>query len=68
MTHTLRRSRVLFMAGPIALSIGLFAGPAAASGLTVMLPCGCPVNQQPVGVAPNTPAAENPSGVAIFAR
>jgi hypothetical protein len=57
------------MTGLIALSIGAFAGPVAASGLTVILPCGCTlVSQQPVGVAPTTPAAENPSGVAIFAQ
>ena len=69
MAHTLRRFRVLFMTGLIALSIGAFAGPAAASGLTVVLPCGCTVlSNQSVGVAPNTPAAENPSGVATFTR
>jgi len=54
--------------GLIALSIGAFAGPAAVSGVRVSLPGGCPVNQQPTGVAPKTPAAENPSGVAIFAQ
>jgi hypothetical protein len=69
MARTLRRFRVLFMTGLIALSIGAFAGPTAASGLTVVLPCGCTVvNEQPVGAAPNTPAAGNPSGVAIFAQ
>ena len=69
MAHILRRFRVLFMTGLIALSIGAFAGPAAASGLTVILPCGCTaISQQPVGVAPNTPAAENPSDVATFAQ
>ena len=68
MAQTLRRFRVLFMTGVIALGIGAFAGPAAASGLTVILPCGCTaVSQQPVGVAPSGPAADNPSGVAIFA-
>lgn len=68
MAHTLRRSRVLFLTGLIVLSIGAFAGPAAAAGLTVTVPCGCTVvSGQPVGVAPNTPAAENPSGVATFA-
>jgi hypothetical protein len=55
------------MTGLIVLSIGAFAGPAAASGLTVVLPCGCTLfSHQAVGVAPNTPAAGNPSGVAIF--
>lgn len=69
MAHTLRRFRVLFTTGLIVLSIGAFAGPAAAAGLTVTVPCGCTVlSQQPVGVAPNTPASENPSGVATFAR
>jgi hypothetical protein len=69
MAHTLRRFRILLMTGLIAVSIGAFAGPAAASGLTVVLPCGCTVvSQQPVGVAPHTPAAENPSGVASFAH
>lgn len=68
MAQTLRRFRILFMTGLIALGIGAFAGPAAAAGLTVILPCGCTaISQQPVGAAPNTPAAENPSGVAIFA-
>jgi hypothetical protein len=57
------------MTGPIALSIGAFAGSTVAAGLAVTLPCGCTVaSQQPVGGAPNTPAAENPSGVAIFAQ
>ncbi len=69
MAHTIRRFRVLLMTGLIALSIGAFAGPAAAAGLTVILPCGCTlISQQPVGVAPNTPAVENPSGVAIFGQ
>jgi hypothetical protein len=69
MAHTIRRFRVLLMTGLIAFSIGAFAQPAAAAGLTVILPCGCTlISQQPVGVAPNTPAAENPSGVAIFGQ
>lgn len=69
MAHTLRRFRVLFMTGLIALSIGALARPAVASGLTVILPCGCiVVSQQPVGAATNTPAAENPSGVVNFAQ
>jgi hypothetical protein len=69
MTHTIRRCRALFITGLIVFSIGAFAGPAAAAGLTVTVPCGCTVlSQQPVGVAPNTPAVENPSGVANFAR
>ena len=69
MAHTIRRFRVLLMTGLIAPSIGAFAGPAAAADLTVILPCGCTlISQQPVGVAPNTPAVENPSGVAIFGQ
>jgi len=69
MAHTLRRFRVLFATGLIVLSIGAFAGPAAAAGLTVTVPCGCTiVSQQPAGVAPLTAAAENPSGVATFAQ
>jgi hypothetical protein len=69
MALALRRFRVLFISGLIVLSIGAFAGPAAAGGLTVTVPCGCTiVSQQPVGVAPHTPAAENPSGVATFAH
>ena len=69
MAHTIRRFRVLLMTGLIALSVGAFAGPAAAAGLTVILPCGCTlISQQPVGVAPNTRAVENPSGVAIFGQ
>ena len=35
MARTLRRFRVLFMTGLIALSIGAFAGPAAASGVAI---------------------------------
>ena len=69
MARMARRLRLLTVTAVVALSIGAFAGPAAASGLTVILPCGCTaLSQQPVGVAPNTPAAENPSGVAILAR
>ena len=69
MAHTLRRFRIPFITGLIVLSIGAFAGPAAAAGLTVTVPCGCTVlGQQPVGVAPHTPASENPSGVATFAQ
>ena len=69
MAHTLRRFRLPFITGLIVLSIGAFAGPAAAAGLTVTIPCGCTVvSQQPVGLAPNTPAAEIPSGVATFAQ
>ena len=42
---------------------GVGTGPAFASGLTVTLPCGCqPVQNQPVGNAPNTAAADNPTG------
>jgi hypothetical protein len=55
--------------GLITISIGAFAQPAAAAGLTVTLPCGCTlISQQPVGVAPTTPAALNPSGVAILGQ
>jgi hypothetical protein len=34
-------ARILLVTGLIAFSIGAFARPAAAAGLTVILPCGC---------------------------
>jgi hypothetical protein len=67
MTRILRRFRILVMTGLLALSMGALAGPAAAAGLTVVLPCGCTlISDQSAGVAPSTPARNNPSGVVFF--
>jgi hypothetical protein len=67
MIRTLRRLRILVVTGLLALSIGAFAAPASAAGLTVVLPCGCTLlSDQPAGVAPTTPAANNPSNVVFF--
>lgn len=45
-------------------TLGVLAVPTTAfADLTVTKPCGCqPVQDQPVGNAPNTPAADNPTG------
>ena len=41
--------------------------PAAASGLTLVLPCGCTMTvDRSIGVAHDTPAVDNPAGVVFF--
>lgn len=67
MARALRRFRVLVITGLLAVSAGAFAAPAAASGLTLVLPCGCTMTvDRSIGVAHGTPAVNNPSGVVFF--
>jgi hypothetical protein len=67
MTRALRRFRVLVITGLLAIGVGAFAAPASAAGLTLVLPCGCTMTvDQSIGVAHDTPAANNPSGVVFF--
>jgi hypothetical protein len=70
MKHLPIRIRAIVAAALMTLALAAFAGPVAASGLTVTLPCGCqPVVDQPVGSAPYAPGIDNNgSSVASFSQ
>jgi hypothetical protein len=61
MVRTIRRFRMLFVSGLVALSLAGFTGIAAAESQTVTLPCGCHWTIDNNGVAAYTPAVNNGS-------
>ena len=61
MVRMVRRLKMLLVSGLVALSLAAFAGSAAASSLTVTIPCGCHWTIDNNGVAAYTPAVDNGS-------
>jgi hypothetical protein len=61
MARMIRRLKLLLVSGLVALSLAAFAGSAAASSLTVTIPCGCSWTVDNNGVAADTRAVDNGS-------